>query len=64
MFEICLIFSGISLFLNGFLPLIQKDDNGEIVVMNVLSGVVIALISLYGILVASVIITALNELGM
>ena len=51
MFEICLIFSGIALFLNGFLPLIQKDDNGEIVVMNVLSGVVIALISLYGILV-------------
>ena len=51
MFEICLIFSGIALFLNGFLPLIDKNDNGEVVVMNVLSGVVIALISLYGIFV-------------
>ena len=51
MFEICLIFSGIALFLNGFLPLIDKNDNGEIVVMNVLSGVIIALISLYGIFV-------------
>ncbi len=51
MFEICLIFSGIALFLNGFLPLIDKDDNGEVVVMNVLSGVIIALISLYGIFV-------------
>ena len=51
MFEICLIFSGIALFLNGFLPLIDKNDNGEVVVMNVLSGVIIALISLYGIFV-------------
>ncbi len=51
MFEICLIFSGISLFLNGFLPLIHKDDNGESVVMNVISGIVIALISIYGIFV-------------
>ncbi len=51
MFEICLIFSGIALFLNGFLPLIDKNDNGEVVVMNVLSGIIIALISLYGIFV-------------
>ncbi len=51
MFEICLIFSGIALFLNGFLPLIRKDDNGESVVMNVISGIVIALISIYGIFV-------------
>ena len=49
MFEICLIFSGIALFLNGFLPLIDKNDNGEVTVMNVLAGVVIGLISLYGI---------------
>ena len=51
MFEICLFFSGIALFLNGFLPLIRKDDNGESVVMNVISGIVIALISIYGIFV-------------
>ncbi len=51
MFEICLIFSGIALFLNGFLPLIDKNDNGEVTVMNVLAGVVIGLISLYGIFV-------------
>ena len=51
MFEICLIFSGIALFLNGFLPLIDKNDNGEVVVMNVLSGIIIALVSLYGIFV-------------
>lgn len=51
MFEICLIFSGIALFLNGFLPLIDKNDNGEVTVMNVLAGIVIALISLYGIFV-------------
>lgn len=51
MFSICLIFSGIALFLNGFLPLIRKDNNGETVVMNVISGIVIALISIYGIFV-------------
>ncbi len=51
MFEICLIFSGIALFLNGFLPLINRNENGEAVVMNVISGIVIALISLYGIFV-------------
>ena len=51
MFEICLIFSGIALFLNGFLPLIDKNDNGEVTVMNVLAGIVIGLISLYGIFV-------------
>ena len=51
MFEICLIFSGIALFLNGFLPLIDKNDNGEVVVMNVLSGIIIALVSQYGIFV-------------
>ncbi len=51
MFSICLIFSGIALFLNGFLPLIRKDDNGETVVMNVISGIVIALVSIYGIFV-------------
>ncbi|MBE5743341.1 MAG: hypothetical protein E7358_01325 [Clostridiales bacterium] len=51
MFEICLIFSGVALFLNGFLPLIKKDDNGETIVMNVISGIVIALISIYGIFV-------------
>ncbi len=51
MFEICLIFSGIALFLNGFLPLIDRNENGEVVVMNVISGIIIALISLYGIFV-------------
>lgn len=51
MFEICLIFSGIALFLNGFLPLIDRNENGEVVVMNVISGIVIALIALYGIFV-------------
>ena len=51
MFEICLIFSGVALFLNGFLPFIDKDHNGETVVMNVISGIVIALISIYGIFV-------------
>lgn len=52
MFAICLIFSGIAFFLNGFLPLIDENDNNEIVIMNVLAGLIISFLCLYGIFVA------------
>ena len=52
MFAICLIFSGIAFFLNGFLPLIDENDNNEIVVMNVISGLIISFLSIYGIFTA------------
>ena len=52
MFAIGLIFSGIAMFLNGFLPLIDENNNHEIAIMNVLSGIIISLLSLYGIFVA------------
>ena len=52
MFAISLIFSGIAMFLNGFLPLVDENDNNEVVVMNVLSGLIVSLISLYGIFTA------------
>ncbi len=52
MFAICLIFSGIAMFLNGFLPLIDENDNNEIVIINVLSGLLITILSIYGIFVA------------
>ena len=52
MFAISLIFSGIAMFLNGFLPLVDENDNNEIVVMNVLSGLIVSILSLYGIFTA------------
>lgn len=52
MFAISLIFSGISMFLNGFLPLSQENDNNEIVVMNVLAGFIVSILSVYGIFIA------------
>lgn len=52
MFAICLIFSGIAMFLNGFLPLVDENDNNEIVIINVLSGLLITILSIYGIFIA------------
>ena len=52
MFAITLIFSGIAMFLNGFLPLIDENDNNEVVIMNVISGVIVTLLSLYGIFIS------------
>ncbi len=52
MFAISLIFSGIAMFLNGFLPLVDENDNNEIVVMNVISGIIVSILSLYGIFTA------------
>lgn len=52
MFAINLIFSGIAMFLNGFLPLTQENDNNEIVVMNVLAGFIVSILSIYGIFLA------------
>lgn len=52
MFAISLIFSGIAMFLNGFLPLVDENDNNEIVVMNVISGIIVSLLSIYGIFTA------------
>ncbi len=60
MFAICLIFSGIAFFLNGFLPLIDENDNNEIVIMNVLSGLIISFLCIYGIFVAVDTATYLN----
>ncbi len=53
MFAICLIFSGMAFFLNGFLPLIDENDNNEVVILNVLSGLVVSIISIFGILTAT-----------
>ncbi len=50
MIAICLIFSGIAFFLNGFLPLIDQNDNNEIVIINVLSGFIVSILSMFGIL--------------
>ena len=50
MIAISLIFSGIAFFLNGFLPLIDENDNNENAVINVLSGVVVTVLSTFGIL--------------
>ncbi len=50
MFTISLILIGISMFLNGFLPIIDENDNNEIVVMNVLSGILVTLFACVGIL--------------
>lgn len=52
MFAISLIFSGIAFFLNGFLPLIEENDNNEIVIMNVLAGLIVTTLSMYGIFLA------------
>lgn len=52
MFAIGLIFSGIAMFLNGFLSLVDENNNHEIAIMNVLSGIIVSLISLYGIFIA------------
>ena len=52
MFAISLIFSGIAMFLNGFLPIIDENDNNEIVIINVLSGLLISILSIYGIFTA------------
>ncbi len=53
MFAISLIFSGIAMFLTGFLPLVDENDNNEIVVMNVIAGFIVSFISFYGIFVAT-----------
>ena len=50
MIAICLIFSGIAFFLNGFLPLIDENDNNETAVINVLAGVIVTILSTVGIL--------------
>ena len=50
MIAICLIFSGIAFFLNGFLPLIDENDNNETAVINVLAGVIVTILSMVGIL--------------
>lgn len=50
MIAICLIFSGIAYFLNGFLPLIDENDNNETAVINVLAGVIVTILSAIGIL--------------
>ncbi len=52
MFAISLIFSGIAMFLTGFLPLVDENDNNEIVVINVLAGFIVSFISIYGIFVS------------
>ena len=52
MYSICLILSGLAFFLNGFLPLIEENDNKEIVVMNVIAGIITTAISIIGIFVA------------
>lgn len=50
MFQISLIIIGITLFLNGFLPLIQENDNGEIAVMDVLAGIFLSVTSVSAII--------------
>lgn len=50
MFAISLILIGISMFLNGFLPIIDENDNNEVVVMNVISGVITLIFSIFGII--------------
>ena len=50
MFAICLIFRGIAFFLNGFLPLIDENDNNETAVFNVLAGVITTVLSTIGII--------------
>ncbi|MBQ9781891.1 MAG: hypothetical protein IJW26_01750 [Clostridia bacterium] len=52
MFTISLILVGISMFLNGFLPIIDENDNNEIVVMNVISGILVTVFACFGILSA------------
>ena len=52
MYSICLIISGLAFFLNGFLPLIEENDNKEIVIMNVLAGILTTVFSVYGIFIA------------
>ena len=54
MFAVSLIFSGIAFFLNGFLPLVEENDNKEIVVMNVLSGIIVTVLSIVGIITSTV----------
>lgn len=53
MFTISLILVGISMFLNGFLPLVDENDNNEIVVMNVLSGILVTLFACFGIITST-----------
>ncbi|MBO5851780.1 MAG: hypothetical protein J6R29_05570 [Clostridia bacterium] len=50
MIAISLILSGIAFFLNGFLPLINENDNNETSVVNVLSGFIVTILSTFGIL--------------
>ncbi len=50
MIAISLILSGIAFFLNGFLPLINENDNNETSVINVLSGFIVTILSTFGIL--------------
>ena len=52
MYSICLIISGLAFFLNGFLPLIEENDNREIVVMNVIAGIITTIVSIFGLFVA------------
>ena len=43
---------GLAFFLNGFLPLIEENDNREIVVMNVIAGIITTIVSIFGLFVA------------
>ncbi|MBR5439539.1 MAG: hypothetical protein IKV61_04920 [Clostridia bacterium] len=54
MIAICLILSGIAFFLNGFLPLIDESDNNETTIINVLSGIIVTVLSTIGILTSAV----------
>jgi hypothetical protein len=53
MFTSSLILVGISMFLNGFLPIIDENDNNEIVVMNVISGILVTIFACFGILTST-----------
>lgn len=52
MFTISLIFIGITTFLNGFLPLIDENNTREVTVMNVLTGLMVSIFAIFGIITA------------
>lgn len=53
MFAVSLILSGIAFFLNGFLPLIDDNDNQETSVINTISGIIVTVIGFYGLITAT-----------
>ena len=53
MFAVSLILSGIAFFLNGFLPLIDDNDNHETSVINTIAGIIVTVLGFYGLITAS-----------